>query len=79
MFFDYNVLDDSEKLIYALRSLFRQAGFTQYRMSKFEEYDFYSKNKDFLVSENIKDRMQGASIHNEVFGSDHCPVELLWE
>lgn len=53
MFFDYNVLDDNEKLIFALRSLYRQAGFTQYRMSKFEEYDFYSKNKDFLVSENI--------------------------
>ena len=53
MIFDYNVLDDSEKLIYALRSLYRQAGFTQYRMSKFEEYDLYSKNKDFLVSENI--------------------------
>jgi len=53
MIFDYNVLDDSEKLIFALRSLYRQAGFTQYRMSKFEEYDLYSKNKDFLVSENI--------------------------
>ncbi len=33
----------------------------------------------FLVSENIKDGMQSASIHTEIFGSDHCPVELCWE
>ena len=30
----------------------------------------------FLVSEDIKDQIKGASIHNEVYGSDHCPVEL---
>ena len=30
----------------------------------------------FLVSDNIKDRNAGTEIHNEVFGSDHCPVEL---
>ncbi|MCD8131738.1 MAG: exodeoxyribonuclease III [Lachnospiraceae bacterium] len=33
----------------------------------------------FLVSENAKERMKGASIHTEIFGSDHCPVELEWE
>ena len=31
----------------------------------------------FLVSEELKDRIAGADIHNEVFGSDHCPVELI--
>lgn len=31
----------------------------------------------FLTSERLKDRLQGASIHQEIFGSDHCPVELL--
>lgn len=31
----------------------------------------------FLVSDNIKDRMVSADIHNEIFGSDHCPVELV--
>lgn len=31
----------------------------------------------FLVSENFKDRIVSAEIHNEVFGSDHCPVELV--
>ena len=30
----------------------------------------------FLVSESLKDRITGTEIHNEIFGSDHCPVEL---
>lgn len=31
----------------------------------------------FVVSERLKDRLVSASIHPEVFGSDHCPVELV--
>ena len=30
----------------------------------------------FVVSEKIKDRIRAASIHQEVMGSDHCPIEL---
>lgn len=30
----------------------------------------------FLVSESLKDNIAGAEIHNEIPGSDHCPVEL---
>ena len=30
----------------------------------------------FLVSDALKGRIRGAQIHNEIFGSDHCPVEL---
>ena len=30
----------------------------------------------FLVSDRVADRVTGASIYNEVFGSDHCPVGL---
>lgn len=30
----------------------------------------------FLVSDSLKDSVTGAEIHNEIFGSDHCPVEL---
>lgn len=30
----------------------------------------------FIVSESMKNRISGAEIHNEIFGSDHCPVEL---
>ena len=31
----------------------------------------------FCVSESLKDRLVDASIHTEVMGSDHCPVELV--
>ena len=31
----------------------------------------------FLVSDNLKDRIVSADIHNDIFGSDHCPVELV--
>lgn len=31
----------------------------------------------FVVSQRLADRLADASIHNEEFGSDHCPVELL--
>jgi len=30
----------------------------------------------FLASERLTPRMTGASIHTEIFGSDHCPVEV---
>ncbi len=30
----------------------------------------------FLVSERLKDRITDSILHMEVFGSDHCPVEL---
>ena len=46
-------------------------------------YRFQSRQKNtgwridyFVVSENMKERMADAKIHTEIFGSDHCPVEL---
>lgn len=30
----------------------------------------------FVVSDDLKDRLKSAEIHNEVFGSDHCPVSI---
>ena len=30
----------------------------------------------FLVSDSLRDKIAGADILNDVFGSDHCPVEL---
>lgn len=33
----------------------------------------------FLVSDRIKDNISDSKIHGEIFGSDHCPVELLIE
>ncbi len=31
----------------------------------------------FVVSENMRERIIEAGIHTEIFGSDHCPVELV--
>ena len=31
----------------------------------------------FIVSRRIADKIRAAEIHNEIFGSDHCPVELV--
>lgn len=33
----------------------------------------------FLVSESLRDRIVSTEIHNDIFGSDHCPVELVLE
>lgn len=49
-------------------------------------YRFHAREKNagwridyFIVSELLLSRVQGAAIHTEVFGSDHCPVELTLE
>ncbi len=42
-----------EKVIFGLRGLYRSYGYTQYKMSKFEEYDLYANNKDFLISDSV--------------------------
>ena len=31
----------------------------------------------FLVSNSLAPRISSTDIHNEIFGSDHCPVELI--
>ena len=46
-------LNNEEKTIFALRALYEKYGYKQYKMCKFEEYDLYLKNKDFLISDNI--------------------------
>lgn len=30
----------------------------------------------FLTSKTLEDRLEDAKIHTEIFGSDHCPIEL---
>ena len=46
-------------------------------------YRFHAREKNagwridyFLVSDALAERVQNASIHSEVFGSDHCPVSI---
>ncbi|MBE6823942.1 MAG: hypothetical protein E7513_01210 [Ruminococcaceae bacterium] len=46
-------LSFNEKVIFSLRSLYNERGYSQYKMSKFEEYDLYAKNKDFLISDSV--------------------------
>lgn len=48
-----NILKNEEKAILSLRSLYRKYGYTPYKMSKFEEYEYYIRNKDFLISDRI--------------------------
>ena len=33
----------------------------------------------FLISERLKSRLRDAAIHTEIYGSDHCPIELSLE
>lgn len=49
---DLTIRND-EQVIFALRSLYEKYGYSQYKMTKFEEYDLYVRNKDFLISDNI--------------------------
>ena len=47
-------------------------------------YRFQARQKNagwridyFVISDRLRERLVSAEIHNEVFGSDHCPVELV--
>ena len=53
MSFDESILKNDEKAVFELRRLYRDSGYSQFKMSKFEEYDLYSENKDFLVSDGV--------------------------
>ena len=47
------LLKNEEKAVFALRSLYSKYGYLPFKMSKFEEYDIYVQNKDFLVSDRV--------------------------
>ena len=47
------VFKNEEIAIFKLRQLYGKYGYSQYKMSKFEEYDLYVRNKDFLVSDSV--------------------------
>ena len=49
-------------------------------------YMFHAREKNagwridyFLVSSRTAGQIRQAAIHCDVFGSDHCPVELVWD
>ncbi len=46
-------LSKEDSLTYELSMLYKQWGYKEYRMAKFEEYSFYSDNRDFLAGKGI--------------------------
>ena len=47
-------------------------------------YRFHAREKNsgwridyFVVTDSLKEKLKDAKIHTDIFGSDHCPVELL--
>ena len=47
------VVRNEEQAVFKLRSLYQRYGYEAYKMSRFEEYDLYVRNKDFLASQEI--------------------------
>ena len=47
------VLSREEYLSFELRALYNKYGYKLYKMSKFEAYDLYARNKEFLSGENM--------------------------
>ena len=47
------ILKPEERILFSLRALYVQHGYVPYKMRKFESYDLYAGNKDFLPSEQV--------------------------
>ncbi len=47
------ILKTEEKSTFRLRELYEKYGYKKYKMRKFEEYELYAQNKNFLLSDNI--------------------------
>ena len=50
---DETLMNFEERSAYKLRSLYKKYGYLPYEMGKFEEYELYIRNKDFLVSDRV--------------------------
>ena len=50
---DESILKSGERAVFALRQLYRSHGYLPYQMSKFEELEYYIRNKDFLISDRF--------------------------
>ena len=50
---DDNILKIEEKIMYELRSLYHKSGYSPFKMSRFEEYDMYVKNKSYISDTDI--------------------------
>lgn len=50
---DYSFLSPQEKLTLDLRQLYEDSGFKKFKVAKFESYDFYAENRDFIIGSKI--------------------------
>lgn len=48
-----DILKPEERAVFALRRLYSNFGYAPYKMSRFEEYDLYVRNMDFLQSQQV--------------------------
>ena len=53
MTLDDKMLKSGEQAVFELRALYQRYGYAPFKMSKFEEYDLYVENKDFLVGDGV--------------------------
>ncbi|MCR4771581.1 MAG: ATP phosphoribosyltransferase regulatory subunit [Oscillospiraceae bacterium] len=53
MIIDDSLLRRDEKAAFALRALFEKHGYSRFFMGRFEEYDLYAGNKDFLADDRM--------------------------
>lgn len=51
--FNEKILKNEEKAVFALRALYKSYGYLPFKMSKFEEYELYVRNKDFLIGDSV--------------------------
>ena len=47
------ILKNDEQVVLNLRKLYRKYGYACFKMGKFEEYDLYAQNKEFLISDRL--------------------------
>ena len=69
-----NIFKQDEKALFPLRRLYRSYGYLPFKMNKFEEYDFYLQNKEFLVFVEVKTRSTDETLFSE-FGTPATAVD----
>jgi len=50
---DRSRMNTEEKAMLELHAIYQKFGYSRYKMGKFEEYDLYVRNKDFIPTESI--------------------------
>ena len=48
-----NTVKEQERVAFTLRTLYKSYGYLPYKMNKFEPYDLYASNKEFLVGDGV--------------------------